>query len=291
MVYAMVDTAGVFRLTGLSDSKNTYHKVISEAYRFDPDDGRPLWAVDKKQTGKDAYRLKMVRMRMETDLVMFAAKPVTISGLLEPRTFNYLTKIDLYDGRRDATPLKYWFSRIDTRDSTQAAVFLESGTPLKMTLSDTVLTRKLILTHAEPGRPNGVGYLPVDNPRITATEYRVAEDMWALLAPRVQNLETHGIVNERIRGLQAEGLAALKKAAKAHDEQRWGAFLEQPHGRWQRASTRTWSKPSATSCSACSSTSPSSCPSPTAPNASFSPSRTSISASGPSSASFAPPSP
>lgn len=235
MVYAMVDTEGVFRLPGLSDSKNTFHKVILEAYRFDPDDGRPLWAVDKKQTGKDAYRLKMVRMRMESDLVMFAARPVVISGLLEPRTFSYLTKIDLFDGRRDATPLKYWFSRIDTRDSTQAAVFLENGTPLKMTLSDTVLTRKLILTHAAPGNSGGTGYLPADYPRIRSTEYRVAEDMWALLGPRVRNLETHGIVNERIQDLQANGNAALKAAAKAHEERRWGDFLEQARASWALA--------------------------------------------------------
>ncbi len=235
VVYGMVDTEGVFRLPGLADSKNTFHKAVVEAYRFDPSDGRPLWAVDKKQTGKDAYRVKMVRLRMETNLVMFAARPVAVSGLLEPRTFNYLTRIDLYDGRRDATPLKYWFSRIDTRDSTQAAVFLESGTPLKMTLSDSVLTHKMILTHAAPGEPEGVGYLPADFPRIRATEFHVARDMWALLGPRVQNLETHGIVNERIRALQARGTATLAAAETARADMRWGDFLEQARASWALA--------------------------------------------------------
>lgn len=235
MVYAMVDTEGVFRLTGLSDSKNTFHKAIIEAYRFDAEDGRPIWAVDKKQTGKDAYRVKMVRMGMETDLVMFAARPINLAGLLEPRTFNYMTRIDLYDGRRDATPLKYWFSRMDTRESTQAAIFLEGGTPLKMTLSDTVLTRKLILTHAVEDDPEGEGYMPRSFPRITATEFRVAEDMWALLGPRVQNLETHGIVNDRIRDLQGRGTAALAAAREAHAEQRWGDFLENSRSSWALA--------------------------------------------------------
>ncbi|EPR44129.1 protein of unknown function DUF214 [Desulfovibrio sp. X2] len=235
IVYSMVDTAGTFRFTGLADHKNTFHKVILEAYRFDPDSGRIMWAVDKKQTGKDSYRVKMVRQRMETDLVMFAAKRISIFGLLEPRTFAYLTKIDLYDGRRDATPVKYWFSRIDTRDSTLASFFLEQGTPLKVTLSDTVLTRKLILTHAVPGNPEGVGYLPSEWPEINATEFHVATDMWALLGPRIRNLETHGIDNERIRTMQAQGQSELKAADAAFKDMRWSDFLEHARASWALA--------------------------------------------------------
>ena len=96
---------------------------------------------------------------METDLIMFTCKSTTLFNLLEPRTFNYMTKITLIDARREAPPLRYWWSRIDTRASVIASIFLESGTRLKMTLSDTVLRKKLILTNASKDHPAGAGYL------------------------------------------------------------------------------------------------------------------------------------
>ena len=236
MMFAMVDASGNYRFNGLCDRKNTYHNAVIEAYRFDPESGRVIWAADKTQTGRRTYRLRIVRQFMQADLIMFAASPITLFNLLEPRTFAYMTRINLFDGRRDAEPLKYWFSRIDSRDSTLASIFLENTTPLKMTLSDSVLTRKLILTGALGDDPEGDGYSPAEWTRILATEFRIASDMWALLAPRVANLETHGIVNERIRAMQDDGVAALKAAGLAFEEMRWSDFLEQSRASWALAS-------------------------------------------------------
>lgn len=235
MTFAMVDASGNYRLAGLCDRRNTYFNAVLEAYRFDPESGRVTWAADKSQTGIRTYRLRIVRQLMQADLIMFAANRITLFGLLEPRTFSYLTRIVLFDGRRDAEPLKYWFSRMDTRESTLASIFLENTTPLKLTLSDSVLTRKLILTGALGDDPEGDGYLPSEWTRIYATEFRVASDMWALLAPRVANLETHGIVNERIRAMQDDGVAALKAAGLAFEEMRWSDFLEQSRASWALA--------------------------------------------------------
>ena len=85
---------------------------------------------------------------MQTDLVMFNCRETTLFDLLEPRSFAYMTKIHLFDGRRDAPPEHYWYSRIDTRDSIISSIYTEPGTRLKLTLSDTVLTRKMILTNS-----------------------------------------------------------------------------------------------------------------------------------------------
>ncbi|GAH07677.1 unnamed protein product, partial [marine sediment metagenome] len=122
----------------LADRKHTAHKAILEGFRFDKESGEIIWAIDKAMTGKAAYRIKMRRRFMETDLVMFGCKVTTLFALLEPRTFSYLTKIKLIDGRSEATPLRYWWSRIDTRSSTIANIFLEPITSFKLTLSDTV---------------------------------------------------------------------------------------------------------------------------------------------------------
>ncbi|MGE5258800.1 MAG: FtsX-like permease family protein [Hyphomicrobiales bacterium] len=230
--YAMVDSQGRFSLKGVADKTFSFHKIVIEGYRFDEQTGRAVWAIDKKLTGKDAYRLKMNRRFMETDLIMFAGDGLTLFNLLEPRTFRHLTKAEILDGRREAEPLHWFMSRLDTWSSIIANVFLEPGTPLKVTLSDTVLRRKFVLIDASKDWPIGVGYKPEDFPQLHRTAYRVARDMWTLLAPRVANLEACGIFNERIRQLEGEGVAALK-AAEA-------ALAVEAYDRFSEASLRSW---------------------------------------------------
>ena len=234
--YAIVDAMGNFQLRGVVDKKHSYHKVIIEGYKFEPDTGKVVWAIDKPGTGKPAYRVKMMRPYMETDLIMFSARQTTIFDLLEPRTFAYMTKLNLIDGRREAPPMRYWYSRIDTRSSTIASLYLEPGTPLKMILSDSVLKKKLVLLNASEEHPQGVGYTVEDWPFIHNTAYAVASDMWNLLDPRIENLESHGIVDEKIRSLQKEGTDALSRAKKALEEYRYDRFSEATDRSWALAS-------------------------------------------------------
>jgi hypothetical protein len=232
----LVDTQGRFQIKGVVDKKHVLHKVIIEGYKFDPQTGEVVWAIDKNQTTKDAYRVKMQHPRMETDLVMFACRGTTLFNLLEPRSFHYMTKINLYDGRLEAPPVRYWYSRIDTRDSVIASIYLEPHTPLKLTLSDSVLRRKLILTNADPDHSQGNGYQLDQWPLIAPTEYRVARDMWALLAPRISNLERHGIHDDRIADLHRTGLAALSEAETALSDLAYDRFFEAARRSWALAS-------------------------------------------------------
>ncbi len=230
--YSKVDTLGNFQIKGVADKKHVLHKVIIEGYRFDPRTGLVVWAIDKKKTGKPAYRVKMERQLMETDLVMFSCKQSTVFNLLEPRNFRYMTKIQLLDAKREASPLRYWWSRIDTRSSIIASFFLETGSRYKLTLSDTVLRKKLILLNADAKNPEGAGYLVDDWPLLHYSDFKIARDMWALLEPRITNLEAHGIHNEKIRDLQQEGTAALKQAVLSLDAKTYDQFAE--------AATRSW---------------------------------------------------
>ncbi|MBI5589299.1 MAG: M28 family peptidase [Deltaproteobacteria bacterium] len=234
--HAMVGDLGTFQIKGVADKRHVLDKVIIEGYRFDPETGNVLWAIDKEQTGKEAYRLKMQRTAMQTDLIMFACKGTTLFNLMEPRSFKYLTKINLIDGRREAAPLKYWYSRIDTRSSVLTSIFLEPETRLKLTLSDSVLHKKLILTHADPGHSEGTGYRIDDWPVLHQTEFRAARDMWALLNPRITNLENHGIFNEQIRRLQQEGQSALKTAEQTLADKKYDQFIEASSASWALAS-------------------------------------------------------
>ena len=234
--HVMVGPLGTFELRGMADKKHSYHKVIIEGYKFDPQSGNVIWTIDKKQTGKAAYRVKMRRRFMETDLVMFACNGTTLFNLLEPRTYRYMTKTKVIDGRREADPLRWFMSRLDTWSSIISTVYLEPGTPLKLTLSDTVLRNKLVLTNPTESKSEGVGYMVDQWPVLHRTEYTVARDMWALLAPRIANLERRGIFNERIRGLQEQGTAALQTAGQALSENVYDRFSEASARSWALAS-------------------------------------------------------
>lgn len=224
--YAMVDSSGYFTVKGIADRKNVVHKLIIEGYRFDEDTGEVKWAIDKEETGKDNYRLKIRRADMKTDLTLFSCTQTTIFNLLEPRNFKYMTKLDLLDGRRDAPPAHYWYSRIDTRSSVIASIYTEPGTWLKLTLSDTVLSRKFILTNSTEETPVGFGY-PVNVYRsIPNTTYHAAKDIWALLDPRINNLEKHGIVDPQVNSLQERGIKALNRSTEAMEAMDYGTFRE-----------------------------------------------------------------
>ncbi len=233
---AMVDAMGKFYLRGVADKKHVLHKVIFEGFKFNPDSGVVLWSVDKKKTGKPAYRLKMQRRSMETDLVMFACRQSSLFNTLEPRSLRYMTKIQLLDGRRDAPPLRYWFSRTDTWSSTLLSLFLEDGTSWKLTLSDTVLRKKMILTNGTAKDPAGKGYSVNEYPFLRHTAFHVARDMWTLLGPRIHNLETHGIYDERIRSLQQTGLQSLENARQALAQRRYDRLSEESLTSWALAS-------------------------------------------------------
>jgi len=236
--YVMVDHLGMFYLRGVADSKHTYYKIIFEGYKFDTESGDIIWTIDKNKTGKAAYRLKMYRRLMETKLTMFASQGTTLFNLLEPRTFRHLSKVKIIDGRREADPLRWFISRLDTwisnytNASTVTTAFLEPGTPLKLTLSDTVLRNKLILINASKDKSTGTGYMVGKVPFLHRTEYKVARDMWLLLEPRISNLEKRGIFNDRIRKLQIEGLTALEAARLAFENKLYDQALE--------ASARSW---------------------------------------------------
>ena len=225
-LYGWVNRDGTFLYKGISDKKNVFDKLIIEGYRFDESSGKVIWAIDKKETTKTNYRVKIVRNAMKTRLIMFPSRQTTIFDLLEPRTLDHMTKLYLFDGRRDATPQRYWYSRIDTRESIISSIYLAPGSYLKLTLSDNVLTPKMILSNGSLEKPLGIGY-PVDEyPEIINTMYHSAKDFWSLLTPRILNLESHGIYDDRINVLKDRGLTALAESTRHLDELNYTAFRE-----------------------------------------------------------------
>ncbi|WP_084502108.1 FtsX-like permease family protein [Fundidesulfovibrio putealis] len=233
---AMAGSDGSFRVSGLADGKHVLDKAVIEGFKLSPETGEAVWAVDKKQTGKDAYRVRLRRLVSETDLVMFASRQSTIFSTFDPRTFRYFTKVEILDGRREAEPMRYWFSRLDTLSSTLFSVFLEPGISYKLILSDTVLARKMILLDSTKERPDGTGYSVDDWPLLPWTELHASEDMWDLLDPRITNLENHGIFNERIREMRNTGRDLLTQAYALKAEKRYDEAMSLARASWAFAS-------------------------------------------------------
>ncbi|MGI9570074.1 MAG: peptide ABC transporter permease, partial [Desulfobulbia bacterium] len=225
-LYGTINSNGTFIYKGIADSKNVLDKLIIEGYRFDKKSGEVIWAIDKRETGKKNYRVKMLRRAMKTRLIMFACRQTTIFDLLEPRSLDFMTKLYLFDGRRDAPPQRYWYSRIDTRESIISSIYLEPGSWLKLTLSDNVITRRLILSNGTRETPMGLGYPVDDYPQINNTIFRAALDGWTLLGPRIINLESHGIYDERINSLKERGLTALASSLRNLEELNYTEFRE-----------------------------------------------------------------
>ena len=232
----MTDATGHFRVAGLARKTQVLDKAIVEAFRFDPETGKILWAIDKKQTGKSAYRVRMNRRDMDTSLIMFSCAQMTLFNLFAPRTFNPMTRIQLIDARMEAAPVRYWYSRLDTRRSTLSSIFLKPDVPLKLTLSDTLLGKKMILLNNSPEDSLGQGYIIRNHPLLTLTEYRTARDMWNLLRPRIANLESHGIFSQAVRDMQLLGTASLTRAEKALENLRYDTFMEESRISWALAS-------------------------------------------------------
>ena len=234
--YGMVDTQGHFRIPGLAGKKVSYHKAVIEAFRFNEKTGLAEWAIDKPKTGKAAYRVKLSRSVQATDLILFACTQTTLFDMFDPRTFKYLYRPTLIDGRTEAPPVSYWYSRMDTRSSTLGTLFLEPDTPVKLTLSDTVLDKKVLLLNADQKHPQGLGYIARQWPVIPMTEFRAARDMWSLLGPRIDNLEDKGIVNDRIRLLRKQGDEELAQAVRYKDARQWDKFVEASRASLSKAS-------------------------------------------------------
>ncbi|MCJ2165767.1 MULTISPECIES: FtsX-like permease family protein [unclassified Pseudodesulfovibrio] len=234
--YGMVDSLGHFRIPGLASKKISYHKAVIEAFKFNEETGLADWAIDKPKTGKDAYRIKLNRAVQATDLILFSCTQTTLFDMFDPRTFKYLYRPTLIDGRTEAPPVSYWYSRLDTRKSTLGTLFLEPDTPIKLTLSDTVLDKKVLLLNADKKHPQGLGYIARQWPVIPMTEFQAARDMWMLLGPRIDNLEGKGIVNDRIRLLRRLGDQDLAKAIHFKETRQWDKFVESSRASLSRAS-------------------------------------------------------
>ncbi|OIP98290.1 MAG: hypothetical protein AUK55_03135, partial [Syntrophobacteraceae bacterium CG2_30_61_12] len=222
---------GSFFLTGVADRRVAFEKVILEPYGIDPMSGRVAWTADKVQTGKDNYRLKIKSRVGSAPLVMFHCRQTDVIGAFDPQQLDYLTKVQLLDGVTEARPLRYWYSRVDGRDTMAISIFLEPGSRFKLVLSDTLLRPELVLINGSARDPQGTG-IPIGEPDLTLTPLQVTRDLHHLLGRRVDNLAQKGIANRYLEDLYRDSSAGLAAAEQALAATRYDQFWSNIVGAW-----------------------------------------------------------
>ena len=165
---------------------------------------------------------------------MFRCLQTDVPGTFNPQNMAYLTKVDILDAATEALPLRYWYSRVDGRDTTAISIFLEKGTRFKLIMAESLLKKELFLLNTGPESSNGEGFLIGDPPTLTMAPYRVARDLHRLLGGRLDNLTRHGIVNVHLESLYRQSGEGLELARVSLDDLQFGRFWETVVESWAR---------------------------------------------------------
>ncbi len=233
----MVYEDGTFFLPGLANKRVSLEKLILEPYALDPETGRVAWTADKVQTRKVNYRIKVKGDLATTSLVMFHCEQTDVINVFNPQDMNYLTKVTLLDAATEATPLRYWYSRVDGRDTMAISVFLEKGTRFKLIMAESLLRKELLLLNNSPESTTGKGFLVGDPPTILIAPYQASKDLSNLGAERLGNLFQHGIVNWYLEALYKASAKGLDESQNGLIKNGYGVFWENVVASWARLDT------------------------------------------------------
>ncbi|WP_170161669.1 FtsX-like permease family protein [Desulfosoma caldarium] len=237
MVRAMTFQDGSFFIPAVANMRVAFQKLILEPYGVDSNTGKIRWVADKVQTSKENYRLKIKGRIASTTLVMFHCRQTDVLGMFNPQRMDYLTKLTVLDGVTEARPLRYWYSRVDGRDTFAVSLFLEQGSRFKLILSDTLLRKELLLLNASTANPMGLGYLIGQPELITKTAARVADDLIHLVGQRLKNLTTHGISNRYLENLYREAVQERERAREDEASLRHSRAWEGTVSAWAKLNT------------------------------------------------------
>jgi len=241
----VADEAGNFEFVTIPHARSLpwdHRNFLFEAYHLDPDTGDIDFAPDKGDQGEKLFPTDIPITVAEKDVtvVVFPCVPVTVFDLLDQRSYNMFSTVNLYDARTDSAPFSFGYKVAGKITGTSyiepvGVLFLSPGTKFKATFGSGVAgTHFALLGATAPDKEhyNGVGY-PADEPTVLVnTPYLMARDLWNLDEYRLNVLRTHGVRNEKVEGLHEEARLQLGRAAKALEERRYGAFVRHARSAW-----------------------------------------------------------
>ena len=241
----IADGAGNFEFVTVPHKRSLpwdHGKFLFEAYHLDPETGEIDFAPDKGDRGEKLFPTDVAITVAEKDVtvVVFPAVPVAVFDLLDQRSYNMFSTVDLYDARSDSAPLSFGYKVAGKVTGTSyiepvGVLFLSPGTRFKATFGSGVAgTRFALLNASEPTKKqyNGIGYEANEPSALINTPYLMARDLWNLDEYRLNVLRTHGVRNQKVEGLHQQARIELTRAAAALEERRYGAFVRHARSAW-----------------------------------------------------------
>ena len=234
-IFVVADSNGVALCTEL-EAGRTYP---TEGYVIDPENGNIIYAPDRGPYGEGAYPLEITMdwIDKQKPTVVFRCEATNIYDLVDPRFLTRLNLATLLD-EAGSQPLEFgmtfqeggWTSG-NTYEEDTAALFMPPDSRFKVTMSNGLIGRRLILTNANEEAPEGIGF-PAGQWAIPQTSYRVARDMWHLDEARIRSLKQAGINSDRLEDFHREARKLLDKAEAARQALQWDVFMKYARAAW-----------------------------------------------------------
>ncbi|MCE5238206.1 M28 family peptidase [bacterium] len=239
-IFDKVGKDGRLHIAGLPNVRARGGEIPVEGYLLDPADGRVSMAPDMGVNGNEAYPFKL---KADQDIkpitcVMFACQSMAIFDMVDQRFFQLLREIHIYDATSDATPYQYGYclplppQQFESTYEPVALVFAPAGTNVKLTMGASVLGLRFVLVAPTAKNPDGAGYLVDNHPSMYATPYLVARDMVELDQNRIDQLEAHGIKNNRVQKAHQQAKEYLVAASGFLKDRLYDRFLTAARSAW-----------------------------------------------------------
>jgi len=234
------EKGGLIHMVGLPNVRARGGLTPIEGYLLDKLNGEVAMAPDKGVNGNEAYPidLTMDQEIKPVTCVMFGCKSMAIFDMIDQRFFELLREIYIYDASTDASPYEYGYclplppQQFTSAYEPCAVIFAPGGTKLKVTMGASVLGLRFVLVNPTARDHEGEGYLIDKYPSMYATPFRVAMNMWALDAERMQRLRDHGIANDRVDKAHATAKVHIDEAGKYLDQRKYDKFLTASRSAW-----------------------------------------------------------
>lgn len=214
---------GSFTLRGVANKKASFHKLVVEPYGLSPDSSSIIWTANKRILRKENYRVQIPGKKGFVTLIMFPCVQTDLVDLFKPQNLSNLTKVTVLDAVTETMPSAFWYSRMDGRDTFSLSVFLERNKGFKLLLSDSLMTRDVIFLNAFDDKPEGYGFTAGRN---IINAFQSALDMSRLVGSRLSHLENHGVIDQSLQELYAQGKADTERAGKELEAYNYGKFWE-----------------------------------------------------------------
>ncbi len=252
--WAVADDSGHFVIPGVETRILYTRPVRVEAYRVDPVTGAVTDAPDWGVNGERRLPGKMLTILMDdrdesVQVVTAAVRGLTLIDTFDPRNLLTPESLEMIDAATEAEPPVFgaclpltppemeifgYVNRVSSWVQPTSVLFAPAATRVKAVMATGLygLGRRGLLLNATAAQPAGTGYAVNGESRLDETPYRVADDLYHLNSQRLDDLQRHGVRNERLALFHRRTGELLAEAEQARSQWHHRVFLDRARQAW-----------------------------------------------------------